>query len=203
MTRKQQTRTGAPSKLTPEKQKALCELLSKGHSVKAATAKVGVDRSTYYAWLKRGRRELDRIERCAEQGESTARRPSEANYVRFWLAVDKSVGEAETTNLQIIEDVASGNGELVETTVILDADGNVVKKTAKKKSMRQDWRAARWLLERRFPKRWERRLALSAKDEVVGKFREEIDLSKLNNEELSALEKIVEKAAVAKEPSDA
>lgn len=42
-------------KLTPELSARYCEAISKGHSIGAACAIVGINRQTYYNWYKRGK----------------------------------------------------------------------------------------------------------------------------------------------------
>lgn len=50
-------RTGRPSKLVPELVEQIVELLEKGHTRRAAAAKVGIDETTFQRWYAQGREE--------------------------------------------------------------------------------------------------------------------------------------------------
>jgi hypothetical protein len=120
---------------------------------------------------------------------------AEAKYVRFWLAVDQAMAQAEARHLRVIDAAAQGGAESVETIVVLGQDGKPLRKTAKKKVAAPQWRAARWWLERCAPEFGGQRF------EVVGlineqvQFAQALDLGKLDNEELALLEKLLEKCA--------
>lgn len=47
---------GRPTKLTPELQAEICELIRKGNFVETACEAVGVHKGTYYNWRNRGER---------------------------------------------------------------------------------------------------------------------------------------------------
>ena len=119
--------TSAPGKLTPQLQQTLCEYLARGNCISAASAMAGISTASFYLWMRRGRRELDRLE-----ADKDARpRHDEARYVRFWLAVDQAMARAEVRNIQVLDQAAQGGAELLETVVVLDEDGNQLKKTSK------------------------------------------------------------------------
>jgi len=107
--------SGRTPKLTPERQKKLCEYIRQGNSLRAAAAMAGISLASFYVWMKRGRRELDRL----EADPSASPRRSETPCVRFWSAVDLSMAEAEARHLRVIDEAAQGGKELVETVVVL------------------------------------------------------------------------------------
>ena len=84
---------GRPTKLTEERQEALCNLLRRAISIEAACQIVGIDESLYYKWRKRGREELQRV---AEDGRRRVRK-DEKPYVAFFKESTRAQGEAEQT----------------------------------------------------------------------------------------------------------
>ncbi len=82
---------GRPSKLTPELQRQICDLLRAGNYVETVCDYVGIEYKTYYNWRNRGER--------AWQVDI------EAGYVEFLHAVKKAVSEVE---ILTIADLRSG-----------------------------------------------------------------------------------------------
>lgn len=82
-------RRGRPSKLTPELEAALCRCLEQGLPFRPACELVGIDPSTAYRWLQRGREEEERgrLGRYARfrQAVAAAEAKLEARLVRAWL----------------------------------------------------------------------------------------------------------------------
>lgn len=192
---KPSAKAGKPDKLpklTPELQDLLIEHLRLGHSVRGATAMAGIGKTSFYMWLKRGRHELDQLE---ADPAATPRR-AEAMYVRFWLAVDQAMAEAEARHLRVIDAAAQGGAEVVETTVVLGHDGKPIRKTAKKKVAGPQWLAARWWLERCAPEFGGQRFEVVGLANEEVKFAQAVDLTKLDSEELALLEKLLEKCAI-------
>ncbi len=183
--------TKKSGKLTLELQNRLAAHLQSGCSIEAATAIAGISRTSFYTWMRRGRRELDRL----EAGSSAAPDAEERLYADFWQAVDQAVGALEARNVRIIEEAAKGGGELIETITVLDASGEPARKTAKVKIAKPEWQAAKWLLERRFPGRWGKPRLETRQDQEAGPEPDanEPDLSQLSTEELITLETLVEK----------
>ena len=46
---------GRPTKLTPELREEIVELLKAGNYIKTACAVVGINKTTFYQWLKKGK----------------------------------------------------------------------------------------------------------------------------------------------------
>lgn len=76
---------GRPSKLTSELQKQICDFLVAGNFAETVCDFVGIDKTTYYEWLKRGERgwQID----------------IEGGYVEFSHAVKKAVAQVEMTTV--------------------------------------------------------------------------------------------------------
>jgi len=184
----------ASGKLTPQRQKIICEHLARGNSVAAATAMAGIDVSSFYLWAKRGRRELDRQEKAPESSP----RKEETRYVRFWLAVNEAMTLAEGRYIKVLEDAAQGNAEVCETVVHQDAEGATLRRTSKRSRMRPQWQAAAWWLQHWSPlAREDKNMRLTGirDDSVV--FSQHIDVSRLDDGELAQLEALLEKCLPA------
>lgn len=89
---------GRLSLLTPELQARVCDYLSYGNFLETAAAAVGVDQSTLRRWLKRGRREMQRLQ-LSPDGEVD---PNELIYLNFCKAVDRAEAEAEVDGLKML-----------------------------------------------------------------------------------------------------
>lgn len=158
---------GRPSKLTPKIQEEILRVIKSGNYIETACAYVGINKSTFYEWLKRGAREKDRV---AKNPRAKVRK-SEKPYVDFSNAVEKALAQAEIRDVAIIGKAAEEN-----------------------------WQAAAWRLERKFPERWGRKekyaLEHTGKDggPIETSHTEQIDLSNLTDKELEQLERIIAKS---------
>src|SRR5687768_1636183 len=76
---------GRPSKLTPEIQKQICELLEGGNFVETVCDYVGISKETFYDWIRRGERgwEAD----------------IKGGYVEFSDAVKKAIAKVEKSTV--------------------------------------------------------------------------------------------------------
>lgn len=159
-----------PTKLTPELQENVLKVIRSGNYIETACAYVGINKSTFYDWLKRGAREKDRV---AKNPRARVRK-DEQPFVDFSNAVEKALAHAEIRDVAIIGKAAEEN-----------------------------WQAAAWRLERKFPDRWGRKdkyaLEHSGKDggPIETSHKEEMDLSNLTDKELEQLEQIITKSTDA------
>lgn len=80
---------GAPTKLTPDVQKAILAYIRAGAYVETAAAAAGIDKTTFYDWLKRGAAQRKGI------------------YRDFSNAVEKAQAEAEIRDIARIDKAAS------------------------------------------------------------------------------------------------
>jgi transposase-like protein len=120
-------RVGAPSILTDELQQKLCSLLSIGTSIEDACTECGISDSTFHKWKQRA---LEKKER---------------KYLQFLQAVDKAKVQSKLKCLITMDKQANGANAVYK-------DGKLVKP-----AIEADWRAAAWLLERRFPQEFGKR----------------------------------------------
>jgi len=106
--------------------------LAAGHYVTVACDALGVAASSYYAWLERGEASLAEQERRMSEwggrGEAPTYPTEKARlYAEFAATVKKASPQGEERALRVIRDAFEDN-----------------------------WQAAGWYLERRWPKRWGR-----------------------------------------------
>jgi transposase-like protein len=148
---------GRRSKLTPEVQKRVCDaLVAGGAYIETAAAFAGIARSTLYNWLKQGRAD-------AEKGK-------ENKYTAFVEAIDEALSRSEMNDLATISHHADGylaeKKRVVRVPVGKDDEGNPLYRVEEttEQAFKRDWQAAAWRLERRYPTRWGRRLALAGND---------------------------------------
>lgn len=90
--------TGRPTKLTPELQAEMVNIIRGGNYVETACAYVGLNKSTFYDWMKRGARELDRV----KKNPKARVRKDEQIYVEFSNAIKKAEAEAEARDVLTI-----------------------------------------------------------------------------------------------------
>ena len=96
---------GRPSKLTPEISKKICEAIQAGNYIETAAAYAGINKTTLYDWLKRGAREMERV-----NASKTAKvKKSEAPYVDFSNAIEKAFAQSEVRDVTIIGQAAKKN----------------------------------------------------------------------------------------------
>lgn len=92
------SKRGRPTQLNKEKTAEICQLLRMGNYIETAAAYAGISKTTLYNWLKRGRREMDRV----NQDNRRKIRKAEQIYVDFVNSVEKAMAEAEIRDVQII-----------------------------------------------------------------------------------------------------
>jgi transposase len=159
---------GRPTVLTPALINQVASLLRSGCLIETAAAAVGITRETLYAWL----RKAAKLE-ILRQTEFSAERPFEltgedALLIDFSDTYKKALAIAELQNVATI-----------------------------KRASRKYWQAAAWLLERRYPQRWGRRIRAeitALDDEATQSEANEFDMKKLTLEQLAqfmALLKII------------
>lgn len=139
-----------PEKINDDIQKTIIDVIRAGNYLETAAAFAGIDVVTIRRWIKRGERELQRIE-----PKGLKIKQSEKVYVEFCMAIKKAMAEAEMRDVLVIGSAAKEN-----------------------------WQAAAWRLERKYPDRWGRK----DKHEITGK-----DGGAIEIEELAAKQKLIDK----------
>lgn len=161
------SRAGRPPKLTPEITEAVCDALRDGLSIEGACARAGISPATYYEYNKRGR---DGDTRFTEFAAETARARADVER-RLIESVEWAAGER-------IRKRALGSGDAME--IIDEAE--------------RDWRAAAWLLERKYPGEYGARQRLEHTGADGESLVQGPDLSRLSREELKDLHELMRKA---------
>ena len=135
---------GRPTKFTPEAQQTILGAIRANAYIETASALAGIDKDTFYAWLKKGAR------------ESTGR------FREFSDAIKKALAVGQMRDLAVVDKAANGYDVEKTKTFIkewVDAKGkkigNIVETTTEKQR-EFAWQAAAWRLERRFPHLWGR-----------------------------------------------
>lgn len=152
------TDMGRPTLLTPERQKKICDLLKSGNYIETACTLTGVSKQTHYNWINRAQEELNRLGNLDEEDPEPA--PAEQIYVDYLDATTQARAEAESRNVMLIQQAASGVN-VVKTRTTRDSKGNIVEER-EEKYVERDWRAALEFLQRSFPERWKHRTAIEA-----------------------------------------
>ncbi len=111
---------GRPTLLTPQIIEDARRILPTVMYMEAVGDYLGIERTTWRVWLKRGSVEARRLRK-----PNAKSKPSESLYLEFFNTVKKALAE----------------GEIHDAGVI-------------KKASAEQWQAAAWRLERRFPDRW-------------------------------------------------
>lgn len=125
---------GRPTKLTPETQQTIAQAIRANAYPETAAALAGIDRDSFYEWLKRGVRE--------ESGP----------YREFSDTIKKALAVGQMRDLAVIDKAANGY-DVQKTRVVDGPDGKI---TTVETYREFAWQAAAWRLERRFPRLWSR-----------------------------------------------
>jgi hypothetical protein len=119
-------------KFTRRNRKLIYEALRTGLSIGKAIELAGLDRSTYYRWMEKGKDKRNPV------------------HVRFRNHVIRIHAKLEMEKINTIRKVAQGGYELTETRIRYNKTGRIaLMKTVK--TTAPCWQAAAWFLERRFP----------------------------------------------------
>jgi transposase len=94
------TRTGRPTKLTPDTQAAICDAIRAGNYAETAAACAGVGRTTFYTWLKRGENEATGKYRDFRDAVKSAESVAEARAVSEVRAAGCESWQASMTWLE-------------------------------------------------------------------------------------------------------
>lgn len=113
-----------PTKLTKQLTRTVCEHIESGMSIAGACALAGIGESTYHEWVSRG---VAGDAGFVEFAEQTARARARVE-MRLLESVEWAAGER-------VRRRALGGGENFEIDEYIE----------------RDWKAAAWLLERKFP----------------------------------------------------
>ncbi|MFI5990310.1 hypothetical protein ACIBAC_00450 [Streptomyces sp. NPDC051362] len=141
--RRPESRHGRPRLLSEEVEARLVAASRTGVAVELAAEMAGVSRSTFLAWMARGRAEVD----AREEGEKPD--PDEEEYAALYEKVRTARATAAARAMMNIRRVADG-GIVTKTTTRQYRDsvsGEIVTETVEDRTA-PDWRADAWYLER-------------------------------------------------------
>lgn len=129
------------SKLLPKVVKKLLKAIESGNYVSVSCAYAGICEATYYNWIERAEREIERYNNELEFNSSAKIKPTEKKYVEFLESVEQA---------QVVAEV--------------DAVASI------RESFKDDWRAGMAYLERRYPERWGRKVIGFSSDDGTKDF---------------------------------
>ena len=147
------------SKLLPKVIKKLIEAIENGNYVNISCAYAGICEATYYNWIERAEREIERYNNDLEFDTAAKIKPAEKKYVEFLESVYQAQVKAEVEAVTEI-----------------------------RKSFKDDWRAGMAYLERRYPERWGRKVIGFSSDDGTKDFSRAFAnaLSDIDDEDLDA-----------------
>lgn len=140
---------------------AIIAALEAGAFVEDAAARVGIDKSTVYNWLRRGREHKDPgvFLRGKRAGEPRPIEREHRPYVEFFHAVTRARGHAVVSSIELITAAGTGTAAVFERDdsgrIVFDRQGKPI---VLMPAAAPDWRARAWYLERTDPKRFGRRI---------------------------------------------
>jgi transposase len=138
-----QSRSGRPRLLSDEVEARLVGASRTGVAVELAAEMAGVSRSTFLAWMARGRTEIE----AREAGGNPD--PDEEEYAALYEKVRTARATAATRAMMNIRRVADG-GIVTKVTTRKFRDsvtGDIIEETVEDRTP-PDWRADAWYLER-------------------------------------------------------
>jgi len=131
------------------------ERIQLGLDLQSAADSAGISRATLHNWRLPGARHRA----AAATGKKLT--PAQRRLAEFLDALERAEAEAEADRLAIISRSAQGGAVVTKTTVKRDAAGNVVERTEVTETLRPEWTAAAWWLERRKPQKYARRVEVT------------------------------------------
>lgn len=134
---------GRPTKLTPALQDEIIKAIRAGNYMETAAAYQGVDKTTLYEWLRRGK--------AASRGI----------YAEFSHAIEKALAVAEIRDVMNIDNAAKGGVIIAKRTIRKESPNGQVTETTEESYAPPQWTASAWRLERKF-EHWRRKDSIKA-----------------------------------------
>ncbi|MEU2968974.1 hypothetical protein ABZ687_28855 [Streptomyces ardesiacus] len=161
--RRPKGRAGRPRLLSEEVEQRLVAASRTGVAVELAAEMAGVSRSTFLAWMARGRAEVD----ARETGQNPD--PAEEEYAALYEKVRTARATAAARAMMNIRRVADG-GVVTKVTTRKFRDsvtGEIVEETVEDRTP-PDWRADAWYLERQHREQYGKDATLAVEITGVG-----------------------------------
>lgn len=135
--------------------------LQLGLDVLDACTSAGIDKATYLNWKKAGAQAAAKIAR----GEKVTK--AERDYAEFLTNCETAQVEFEEICLGVIHQAGDGGRKITETRTVTRRDKRgeqVVERVETTKTLLPQWQAKAWLLERRRPEKYRRRVEVTGAD---------------------------------------
>ncbi len=100
---------GRPTKLTPELKDKIVSYIRVGNYIETAVQACGIAKRTFYHWLDRANKEIQRL----EDNPKARLRQSEEIYVDFLNAIEKAQAEAEAKDVMLLAQFAKTDSNVV------------------------------------------------------------------------------------------
>jgi hypothetical protein len=131
------------------------ERVQLGLDLQSAADSAGISRATLHNWRLTGARHR------AAHAQGKKLTPAQQRFATFLDALERAEAEAEANRLAIISRAAQGGAVVTKTTVKRDGQGAVLERTEVTETLRPEWTAAAWWLERRKPAKYARRVEVT------------------------------------------
>lgn len=139
-----------------------------GMEYQGACDSAGIERSTLHRWRLEGAR----LRAQQAQGKLSDPTDHQLGLIDFCNALERAEAEAEANRLAIIQRAAQGGAVVTKTVRKVQRqqqpDGSFkdveVERTEHSETLRPEWTAAAWWLERRKPARYARRVEVTGAD---------------------------------------
>lgn len=141
---------------------AVIERMSLVNDLHVAAASAGIATRTLNNWRLDGAR----LRAVEAQGKRTLTE-RERVYVEFVQALERAEAQWETGKVALIEGAAIGGSEVTKTTErweVVDGAMVLVERKVETTTLRPEWTAAAWLLERRMKRKYGRQLEVTGAD---------------------------------------
>ncbi len=176
--RRQKLRPGRPRLLSEEVEARLVAASRTGVAVELAAEMAGISRSSFLAWMARGRAEIEALEAGDEPD------PEAEEYAALFVKVRTARATAAARAMANIRRVADGGITTKITTRRFrdSVTGEIVEETVEDRTS-PDWRADAWYLERQFRDQYGKDATLAVEitglGDPVGDDEQPVDLSAL------------------------
>jgi len=131
------------------------ERIQLGLDLQSAADSAGISRVTLHNWRLTGARHR------ASEANGKRLTPAQRKFADFLDRLERAEAEAEANRLAIIHRAATGGATVTKRTEKRAGDGTLVEQTVVTETLRPEWTAAAWWLERRKPHKYARRVEVT------------------------------------------
>ena len=156
-TKLNQPATTNPDGTTTTTAQTLINRIQLGLNYQTACDSAGITRKTLHTW----RLTAARLRTQQTQNKLPNPTQTEQDLIDFLYALEKAEAEAEANRLAIIARAAQGGTRTEKVTTRYGGDGETLERTVVEGTLKPEWQAAAWFLERRIPERYARRVEVT------------------------------------------